>query len=283
MTYADHPIIELRNVCRSFAGRGGSRFGSGVDTQEVRAVDDVSLMLRRGTVTGLVGASGSGKSTLASLIVGLDHPSEGNLLFEGRSLRQAGRAELKRFRRNVQMVFQDPFGSFDPHFTIGETVEEPLIVQRMGDRPARRAAAIAALEEAGLSPGSYYFDRYPAELSGGQRQRAAIARATVLRPEVLVADEPVSMLDVSVRVGVLCLLKKLVEVHSMALLFITHDLSIVGHLCDELLIMQRGRIVERGAALSILTSPQHEYSKALIAASPIIRVDGEISARSGSS
>jgi peptide/nickel transport system ATP-binding protein len=176
---------------------------------------------------------------------------------------------LLAFRRQVQMVFQDPFASLNPRFTVRRTVEEPLVIHGIGDRASRLARAREALVEADLRPAELFLDRFPHQLSGGQRQRAAIARAIVLRPSVLVADEPVSMLDVSVRAGILRLLRGLVERLSMSLVFITHDLSLIGQMCDDLAIMYQGRIVELGPALEVLAKPLHPYTRALIAAVPV--------------
>ena len=167
------------------------------------------------------------------------------------------------------MVFQDPFASLNPRFTVGRSVEEPLLIHGLGTSVERHAQAIAALEKAELRPGLAFMPRYPHELSGGQRQRVAIARAVVLNPKLLVADEPVSMLDVSVRAGILRLLRRLVTEQHMAMVFITHDLSIVAHICDELAVMYRGRIVERGPVRDVLRAPAHPYTQALIDAVPI--------------
>jgi peptide/nickel transport system ATP-binding protein len=232
----------------------------------VRAVDGVSFEVAPGRVLGIAGESGSGKSTLANLLVGLEHPTAGEIRIDGRAV---GRKPDAAFRRAVQMVFQDPFGSINPRFTVGRTVEEPLLIHGLGSVAERHARAIAALEESELRPGAAFMDRYPHELSGGQRQRVAIARAIVLRPRLLVADEPVSMLDVSVRAGILRLLRRLVLENAMAMVFITHDLSIVGAVCDELAVMYRGRFVEHGPVLDVLRTPQHPYTRALIAAVPV--------------
>lgn len=235
----------------------------------IRALDGVSFRLQRGRVLGVAGESGSGKSTLANLLVGLERPTGGLIRIGDRDLSGLRRAELLAFRRHVQMVFQDPFASLNPRFTVRRTVEEPLVIHGLGDRRARLARVREALEEADLRPAELFLDRFPHQLSGGQRQRAAIARAIVLRPSVLVADEPVSMLDVSVRAGILRLLRGLVERLSMSLVFITHDLSLIGQMCDDLAIMYQGRIVELGPALDVLARPLHPYTRALIAAVPV--------------
>ena len=254
--------VEVADARKTFLA-GRRLLGAGT---EVRAVDGVSFAIAQGRVLGIAGESGSGKSTLANLLVGLEQPTAGAIRIDGRAL---GRKPDADFRRAVQMVFQDPFGSINPRFTVGRTVEEPLLIHRLGSAAERRARAAAALEEAELRPGAGFLDRYPHELSGGQRQRVAIARAIVLRPRLLVADEPVSMLDVSVRAGILRLLRRLVRENGMAMVFITHDLSIVGAVCDELAVMYRGRFVEHGPVRALLRRPVHPYTRALIAAVPV--------------
>ena len=256
------PALELRAVRKHFR-TGRQVFSRGT---VIPAVDDISFEVRPGRVLGIVGESGSGKSTLANLLVGLETLSSGEILIDGRALTRRRNSTL---RRDVQMVFQDPFGSINPRFTVGRTVEEPLIIHRLGDARERRQRVIAALEDAELRPGTAFLDRQPHELSGGQRQRVAIARSIVLRPKLLVADEPVSMLDVSVRAGILRLLRRLVSDGGMAMVFITHDLSIAGSICDKLAVMYRGRFVEYGPVLNLLRQPIHPYTAALIAAVPV--------------
>jgi peptide/nickel transport system ATP-binding protein len=256
------PALEVCSARKHFR-TGRQVFGNGT---LVPAVDDVSFTLLPGRVLGIVGESGSGKSTLANLLVGLEKLTGGEILIGGRGHAQHRSSSL---RRDVQMVFQDPFGSINPRFTVGRTVEEPLVIHRFGTAVERRERAIEALEDAELRPGMAFFDRHPHELSGGQRQRVAIARSIVLRPKLLVADEPVSMLDVSVRAGILRLLRRLVAHGGMAMVFITHDLSISGSICDELAVMYRGRFVEYGPVLDVLRQPMHPYTSALIAAVPL--------------
>jgi peptide/nickel transport system ATP-binding protein len=239
------------------------------DGHAIRALDGVSFRLERGRVLGIAGESGSGKSTLANLLVGLERPTAGLIRIGDRDVARLRGVDLLAFRRQVQMVFQDPFASLNPRFTVRRTVEEPLVIHGIAGRAARLARAVDALEEADLRPAELYLDRFPHQLSGGQRQRAAIARAIVLRPSVLVADEPVSMLDVSVRAGLLRLLRRLVERLSMSLVFITHDLSLIGQMCDDLAIMYQGRFVELGPALEVLARPLHPYTRELIAAVPV--------------
>ncbi len=250
---SDTPLLGLRGA--------GKRFGS---TQALVGIDFDAVP---GRAVGVVGGSGSGKSTLANILLGLERPDSGSVLYRGGDLRRLPRAAQRRFRADVQMVFQDPFASLNPRNRIAAIVEEPLIVQRRGDAAARRMAVLAALDEAGLRPAAAFAARYPHELSGGQRQRVAIARAIVLRPAVLVADEPVSMLDVSVRNGVLRLFRRFAD-QGMAIVFITHDLSLLGALCAEAVVMHRGAIVERGTPAELLQAPRHEYTQRLVAAVP---------------
>jgi peptide/nickel transport system ATP-binding protein len=265
-------LIHCENLSKTYQARRSLRelvMPGRDDGHAIRALDGVSFRLARGRVLGVAGESGSGKSTLANLLVGLERPTGGVIRIGDRDLAHLRGGDLLAFRRQVQMVFQDPFASLNPRFTVRRTVEEPLVIHGIGDRASRRVRAREALEEADLRPAELFLDRFPHQLSGGQRQRAAIARAIVLRPSVLVADEPVSMLDVSVRAGILRLLRGLVERLSMSLVFITHDLSLIGQMCDDLAIMYQGRIVELGRALDVLAQPLHPYTRALIAAVPV--------------
>ena len=235
----------------------------------VLAVDRVSFSLARGHVLGIVGESGSGKSTLANLLVRAERPSAGRILFHGKDIAGLNRTGLKAFRRSVQMIFQDPFASLDPRFTVARTVAEPLVIHRMGDRAGRRRRVIDALEAAELKPGAAFLDRLPHQLSGGQRQRVAIARALVVDPEIVIADEPVSMLDVSARAGVLDLLRTLVRERGLGMAFVTHDLSLISSICSEVAVVYQGRIVETGPPAALISSPLHPYTRALIAAIPV--------------
>ena len=263
------PVMEVHNVRKAFRGhRGLGELLPWGTTQETVALDDVSFRLERGRVLGLVGESGSGKSTLANILVALERPTGGRVLFDGTDLWTMSNAARRLFHRHVQMVFQDPYASLNPRFTVRRTVEEPLAIHRY-DRWERLDRVIAALEQSELRPGHAFLGKYPHELSGGQRQRVAIARAIVLEPDVLIADEPVSMLDVSVRAGILRLLRSLVDRTRMALVFITHDLSLIGQLCDSVAVLYRGRICEFGPADAVLDRPMHPYTRLMISAVPV--------------
>ncbi|MEX0923720.1 MAG: ABC transporter ATP-binding protein [Rhodovibrionaceae bacterium] len=262
-------ILELREISKVF-GRGSAFSGLfGKGSSEIKALDRVSLSLSRGKVLGLVGESGSGKSTLANIVLGLETPTEGHLLVEGQDLAAISRAARRNFRTRVQMIFQDPHGSLNPRFTVGRTVGEPLLVNGVSDAEERQKRVLAALEDAELRPAEAFVDRFPHELSGGQRQRVAIARAIILEPALLVADEPVSMLDVSVRAGILTLLRRLVDERQMAMVFITHDLSLICQICDDVAILFRGCLAEAGEALSVMMKPEHPYTRELLAAVPV--------------
>jgi peptide/nickel transport system ATP-binding protein len=235
----------------------------------VHAVDGVSFSLDRGEMMALVGESGCGKTSTVQTILGMVKPTGGAVRLNGINIAGLPERQLRPLRRKVQMIYQDPYESLDPRFRVRQTVEEPMLVHSIGRSPAeRRDMIIAALEQAGLSPADAYLDRYPHELSGGQRQRVAIAAALVLGPDLLLADEPVSMLDVSVRAGVLSLLDGLRRTADMGILMITHDLSTAAHFADKIAVMYLGRIVECGTARQVVTNPQHPYTRALLSVVP---------------
>jgi peptide/nickel transport system ATP-binding protein len=241
-------------------------YGRGDDA---RAVDGVSLTLQRGEILAVIGESGSGKSTLAMTALRLLEPRSGRVLFDGEDITHLGQRSLRRIRRRMQVVFQDPYESLDRRFRVHQIVEEPLLVHRLGaDAEERRVMVHAALERTGLSPASLFADRYPHQLSGGQRQRVAIAASLVLSPEVLIADEPVSMLDVSARAGVLALLDTLRRDSDMAIVIITHDLAVAAHHADRIAVMYLGRVVEQGPAHDVVNRPIHPYTRALLSVVP---------------
>ncbi len=234
----------------------------------VRAVDGVSFELSRGEILGLAGESGCGKSSTAFTILRLCEPREGKVLFEGRDLLSLRGKELKAFRKKVQIIFQDPYQSLNPRFTVMGSVSEPLTIHGVRDRRKKREMSLAALRAAELLPPEEFLERFPHELSGGQRQRVAIARAIVLNPSLLVADEPVSMLDVSVRAGILNLLRRFAREMDVAILYISHDLGTIRYICDRTAIMYLGRIAEIGQTEDVITHPFHPYTKALIDSVP---------------
>jgi oligopeptide/dipeptide ABC transporter ATP-binding protein len=236
--------------------------------QVVRAVDGVSFSLARGELLALVGESGCGKTTTAQTVLRLVEPMRGRIAFDGGEITKLGQRDLRSLRRRMQIVYQDPYESLDPRLTVRAAVEEPLRIHGVGGSKAQRDERVRdALGRVELTPQELFLDRYPHELSGGQRQRVAIAAAIVLDPDLLVADEPVSMLDVSVRAGVLSLLDRLRE-GGLGVLMITHDLSTAARFADRIAVMYLGRIVEEGPAAEVVGNPQHPYTKALLSVVP---------------
>ena len=232
----------------------------------VRAVDDVSFSIAPGETVGLVGESGCGKTTLGRAAIRLIEPTSGRIVFEGEDIAALGGRELRARRRHFQMIFQDPYGSLDPRRTVLQTVAEPLAVLHGASAAEQRERAAEALDAVGLSAAD--LPKYPHEFSGGQRQRIAIARALITRPRLIVADEPVSALDVSVQAQVLNLMQDLQDRFGVSYLFISHDLAVVDLVCDEVIVMHQGTIVERGSPDALFTAPQHPYTQRLLAAVP---------------
>ena len=259
-------ILSVKAVSTHFTGRAAGLFGKPADA--VRAVDGVSFDVKRGEVIGLVGESGSGKSTLGRTIMQLIPPTSGAVILEGKNLTEGTSGELAAVRRDLQMVFQDPFASLNPRMTIFATLAEPLVVHRMCKPAEVTARVIELMRQVGLPARD--MQKYPHEFSGGQRQRIAIARALALNPKVIVADEPVSALDVSIQAQILNLLADLVRRLNLTLIFISHDLSVVKHISDRIAVMYRGKIVEMGSALDVMERPQHDYTRTLLSAIPRI-------------
>ena len=257
------PVIEARDVHRTYEVSRGMFAPPGL----VKAVAGVSLALAPGKTLAIVGESGSGKSTLARMLTLIEPPSRGEVYIDGVDVTRAHGAALKALRTKVQMVFQNPYGSLNPRQTVGATLEEPLLVNTSASAAERRDAAAAMLEKVGLRP--EHVRRYPHMFSGGQRQRIAIARALMLRPKIVVLDEPVSALDVSVRAQVLNLLMDLQQEFGLAYIFVSHDLSVVNHIADDVLVLYLGRVVESGAAKAIFNTPKHPYTRALLSATPM--------------
>jgi peptide/nickel transport system ATP-binding protein len=257
-------LLEVDAVSRDYPGRRRSFFGR---PEPVRAVDNVSFSIKPGQSTALVGRSGCGKSTLARMILALDKSTAGQIRFMGETLTGKDEASLRPARRNMQVVFQDPYGSFNPRHRVERLVAEPLhLLEKRPGRRERRERAAAALHEVGLSPRD--LDKYPHEFSGGQRQRLSIARAIITRPKLVVADEPVSALDVSIRAQILDLFADLNQRLGVAYLFITHDLTVARAITDDVMVMHEGRIVEAGRTADVLDHPQSDAARALVAAAP---------------
>lgn len=232
----------------------------------VKAVDGVSFSIARGEVVALVGESGCGKTTVARSILGLNHVTEGSILLDGRDV---GKTREADFRKRVQMVFQDPFESLNPRRTVLQTLSLPLKANRIVDKSGLRDECTRLLDQVGLSPGAAFLDRYPHQFSGGQRQRIGIARALATRPELVVADEAVSALDISIRAQVLALMRRLQRDLDLSYLFITHDLGVVRSLADRVIVMYLGRVVEEGTTDDVFRMSRHPYTRALLAASPL--------------
>jgi len=260
------PLLEIRNLSKVFP-LGESIFGGGAQG-EVRAVDGVSFDIAPGETLGLVGESGSGKSTLGRLVLRLIEPTAGTVRFEGRDLLSASTGEMRRARRDMQIIFQDPFGSLDPRFRVEDVISEPLIIHEHLTRQARRLRTTELLRAVGLDESA--MRRFPHEFSGGQRQRIGIARALALRPKFIVADEPVSALDVSVGAQIVNLLAQLQREFGLTYLFISHSMPVVRYLSTRIAVMYRGKIVEIGPTEQITERPAHPYTRGLLEATPEI-------------
>lgn len=263
----DPPILEIRNLKEYF-----SQGTSVVDAilrrrqSQIQAVDDVSLTLEENESQGVIGESGCGKTTLLKTVIGLHEPTEGEILFKGKDVTNLGRKDSKDFRSNVQIIFQDPFNSLDPKMTVRETLSEPLKIHGMDDHEDRIHNVLDRVE---LQPVDQYIDRFPRQLSGGEKQRVAIARALIVEPDLILADEPTSMLDVSTQAALLELLDDILEESDASMLYISHDLSTVSYICQKVNVMYLGRIVERNNTEELLNDPKHPYAEALVNAIPI--------------
>jgi dipeptide transport system ATP-binding protein len=264
MTTTDAPVLEARGLRRDYPVSRGWLKGNAT----VQALAGVSFSVRAGRTLAVVGESGCGKSTLARLLTMIESPTEGVLLIDGQDVAHADEAQRRALRRQIQIVFQNPYGSLNPRQTVGDALMEPLLVNGMRDAREREAQARAMLRQVGLR--EEHFGRYPHMFSGGQRQRVAIARALMLKPRVLVLDEPVSALDVSIRAQVLNLLDDLQQQFNVAYIFISHDLGVVRHVADEVMVMYLGRCVEQGPRDAVFDDPKHPYTRALLSATPTV-------------
>jgi oligopeptide transport system ATP-binding protein len=258
-------LLQVRNLVKQFPIKRGLIIERTVD--HVNAVDDVSFDIHRGRTLGLVGESGSGKSTTGYCVLQVLRPTSGSVVFDDRELTGLSGEELRKMRRRMQLVFQDPHASLDPRMTVGDTVEEPLVVHKVASRRERRARVRELLDTVGFDPS--FTNRYPHEFSGGQRQRIGIARALALSPDLLVLDEPVSALDVSIQAQILNLLKDLQGEFGLTYLFIAHDLAVVRTMSDQIAVMNKGKIVEHGVAEEVYKQPRDRYTQELLSAVPV--------------
>jgi len=266
----DQNLIEVRRLTKHFPS-GGSLLGG--PRHIVRAVDDVSFSIGQGETLGLVGESGCGKTTTGRCILRLIEPTSGQIRFEGTDLLQLNRTHMRAMRRHMQIIFQDPYSSLNPRMTIGKIIEEPLIVHRLGTKAERQERVRKLLADVGLDAG--YINRYPHEFSGGQRQRVGIARALALNPKFIVADEPVSALDVSIQAQIVNLLQDLQEQYGLTYLFISHDLSVVKHISTRVGVMYLGKLVELAPSETIYRRPLHPYTQLLLSSIPVADPDAK--------
>ena len=256
-------ILQASQLVKTYHQRSGTL---GLQQHSLRALDDVSLQLRRGSTLAVVGESGSGKSTLARGLMRLLPLDSGEVVFDGQNFLALDKQKLRSARRDIQMVFQDPFASLNPRMRVADIVAEGLVIHRIGNSRQQQAQVIEMLEKVGLSAADA--QKYPHQFSGGQRQRIGIARALILQPKLVICDEPVSALDVSVQAQILLLLKQLQQEMGLSYLFITHDLRVVRHIADEVLVMQKGKVIEQGSVETIYNAPQQIYTQQLLDAIP---------------
>lgn len=257
-------LLRLENIKKYFSTKKGLLSKS---IGYVKAVDDVSLSINEGEILGLVGESGCGKTTLGRVILRLEEPTEGKIFFDGLDVLGLNKSDLRQLKEKMQIIFQDPYSSLNPRYTVDQLVREPMMIHGKGDSNSQKEKTLQIVKEVGLK--EEHLNRYPHEFSGGQRQRIGIARALSLNPKFLICDEPVSALDVSIQAQVLNLLQELQKKHGLTYLFISHDLSVVEHICNRIAVMYLGRIVESAETRTLYDKAKHPYTKALITASPI--------------
>jgi oligopeptide/dipeptide ABC transporter ATP-binding protein len=262
-------LIDVKDLVKHFPIGGGLAGALAGHKEAVRAVNGVSFTIHRGEVIGIAGESGCGKSTTAKLLMKLFEPTSGSIEVDGENLGTLKGAALKRYRRRAQLMFQNPYESLNPRFTIERALLEPLIIHGIGDDAERKARVRKAMADVHLRPAENYLDKFPHQLSGGQLQRVVLARSLMLEPDFLVADEPVSMLDVSVRAGILNTMKELSHERNLTVVYISHDLSLIQYLCDTTAIMYLGKVVEIGPTRKVIHQPQHPYTQALISTIPV--------------
>ncbi len=263
-------MLEVRNLKTYFPVRVGILDSLRGKKYFVKAVDGISFSIDRGEIFGLIGESGCGKTTAGRSVLRLVEPTGGEVIFDGVDVLKLGKEELRRIRRRMQIIFQDPYASLSPRMKIGEAIAHPLIIHGIADRREAREIALRMLKRVGLTPEEEYYDRYPNQLSGGQRQRVAIARAMALKPDFVVADEAVSMIDVSMRASILELLEEFRRDYRLSMLFITHDIAVARLIADRTAVMYLGKIVELGKTRRLIDNPIHPYTKALVNAAPSI-------------
>jgi peptide/nickel transport system ATP-binding protein len=268
---APEALLQIQDLKQHYALSSGwlTKLMPGGQSNVIRAVDGINLAIYRGETLGLVGESGCGKSTLSRTILQLIRPTAGTVVFEGEDLGRLSRGGMQRRRREIQMIFQDPAACLNPRMTVGESILDPLLIHKMATPQRGRPLVEAVLDRVGLDPKTFY-DRYPGQLSGGQQQRVSIARALITRPKLVICDEPVSMLDATVRTQVLDLMQELKEEYSLTYLFITHDLWVAKFFCDRIAIMNGGKITELGPTQQVFNHPKDDYTRRLLGAAPML-------------